>query len=239
MRTKISVKILKPTSVINNDLVAVFGDPCILTLDGRGSFHICVNPYSGQYSKSIRIDKFVFEKIDSKLLCDSAKRSLHVDNAGGKSAISEAFSIYYFEWIRKASNFVFETEVDYWVDYKMVDFICSIDDKRVGVSVTRAMGFPSPDCFTYEDALKLLRKKLYGLIVARNCVSKKHSFFRSVLHIWCQSETIASHLRNAYASFDQEDFGLDVAGNVLLLLTVCDEKILYFETKSALHLLRS
>lgn len=203
----------------------------VLTLDNNGAFH-----RKGEYSKSIRMDEIQFTgSIDCTTLSDSAKKSLLVDNAGGKSAVSEAFSIYYFGWIRGATDFVFEKEVDYWISYKMVDFICTVKGKRVGVSVTRAMGFPSPNYFGYDDAVILLRKKLFGLIVARDCVMTKHSFSCSVLHVWCQTEAIANHVRDAYSSFDVKDFGLDVASHVLLMLTVCGERMIYSETKNDIY----
>lgn len=51
-----------------------------------------------------------------------------------------------------------------------MDYVCSIDDIKVGVSVTRALkfwqGFPDDDInryrgnFTYDDAKKLLDRKL-------------------------------------------------------------------------------
>ena len=110
---------------------------------------------------------------------------------------------------------------------KMVDFICTIDSNRVGVSVARAMGFPSSDKFTPTIASRLLYKKLYGLIVARNAVVKKQSFFKSILHIWCQDAHVAQLLRDAFANLDDDDYGLYVKGVVLLQLTVCDDVQLY------------
>lgn len=109
----------------------------------------------------------------------------------------------------------------------MVDHICTINGQRVGVSVTRAMGFPTPDRFTNEDAINLLRKKLYGLIVSRNCVLPHLAFFKSILHVWCQSHEIADKLKRAYENLDIDDFGLDIKGVVILLLTVCEDKRLY------------
>lgn len=158
---------------------------------------------------------------------EQAKSSRDIDNAGGKSDVSEMFSIDYFMQIHDAHSIIFETEVQYWITYKMVDYICSIDDQRVGVSVARAMAYPSPDRFTPAMATRLLYKKLYGLIVARNAVSTHQSFYRSILHIWCQNSRIADLMRNAFANLDDDDYGLDVKGVVILQLTVCDDSQLY------------
>lgn len=126
-----------------------------------------------------------------------------------------------------ATNTILEKDVSYWINYKIVDFICTIDSQRVGVSVARAMGYPTPSKFTPEMACKLLYKKLYGLIVARNGVVKSQSFFKSILHIWCQYANVVRLLRDAFAKLDNNDYGLDVKGVLMLQLTVCDDPKLY------------
>lgn len=115
--------------------------------------------------------------------------------------------------------------MEYWIYYKMVDFICTLPTGlKLGVSVTRAMGFPSDESFTLEMARHLLLKKLNGLIIARNTVVDSQSFYRSILHIWCQSETVAELLREAYSSLDLDDFGLDIKGTIL---TICENERIY------------
>lgn len=109
----------------------------------------------------------------------------------------------------------------------MVDYICTIERNRIGISVTRAMGYPKVEHFTLEDAIKLLNKKLYGLIVARNCVDDKHSFFKSILHVWAQSETIANLLRQAFNSLDLSSYGLDIEGTIILHITICSVEYIY------------
>lgn len=157
----------------------------------------------------------------------NGKRSLLVENAGGNSIKSEALSIHYFETIYNATDVFLELEVPYWIQYKMVDFCCSINSERYGISVTRAMKYPCPDLFTKEDAYNLLYKKLYGLIVARNSVVKHAEFYKSILHVWCQTEQIAQHIKNVYESFDLDDFGLDIKGTVVLVATVYKDEIIY------------
>ena len=163
--------------------------------------------------------------LPEKEIKPEAKRSLEISNAGGKSEISEMYSIDYFERYYNASCVILEMEVSYSVKYKMVDYICTIDDSRVGVSVARAMGFPTSDNFTLESAYRLLHKKLYGLIVARNSIDKKQSFYKSILHIWCQNRNIAEYIQQAYQNMD--DYDLDVKGVVILLLTVNSDESIY------------
>ena len=68
--------------------------------------------------------------------------------------------------------------------WKKVDFICSISEGiRIGVSVTRAMGFPSSDDFTQTQAFKLLNKKINGLVIARQGICERQQYDCSILHI--------------------------------------------------------
>lgn len=193
------------------------------------------------YSHSVVTDTY---KDKNTILSVTAARSLDQKNAGGKSEVSEALSINYFEKLIDAKDIILEMEVEYWIDYSMVDYICSVGENRIGVSVTRAMGHSKQPgikkiilneaMFSDEDAENLLKRKLYGLIVSRNSVMEKHSFFRSVLHVWCQSQRIADLLRSKFESYDLNDFGLDIKGSVILLLTVCNNENIYYNTRDGL-----
>jgi len=50
------------------------------------------------------------------------------------------------------------------MNWKKVDYICTLYGQRVGVSVTRAMSYPDPEQFSPDMANKLLHKKLFGLV---------------------------------------------------------------------------
>lgn len=177
------------------------------------------------HKSHIFVDQYMLPSSDD--IAHQARKSIEIDNAGGQSEISELYSIDYFVRTYNADEFIFEEEVKYWIQYKMVDFICTINEERVGVSVARAMGYPTPDRFTLDNARRLLLKKLTGLIVARNSVIKSQSFFKSVLHIWCQSSHIAMLLHEAFENLDDNDYGLDIKGVLLLQLTICDDTQLY------------
>ena len=107
----------------------------------------------------------------------------------------------------------------------MVDFICSINKERVGVSVTRAMEYDK--IFDYEDAAKLLDKKIQGLVIARNSVVKSQCFGKSYLHIWCQNSNIKNILEDSFHCYkDLNDLKeLDV------ILTVCSDYRIYKNLK--------
>jgi len=195
-------------------------------------FNLLSTEDSPTYTDYVFVDFVKLPQDQQVVFSPDAKRSLILDNAGGKSEYSEALSIQYFQDTYDATDIVPEMEIEYWIRYKMVDFICTSQGYRVGVSVTRAMKFikkkgQESDVFTTEDALTLLHKKLYGMIVARNAVSEKHSFFKSILHIWCQTQQIAQTLKDVYASLDLNDYGLDIQGAVILILTVCESPSIY------------
>jgi len=150
--------------------------------------------YSSSNARNRKWEEYV------KHLSRGAKRSLTMDNAGGASVRSEALSIDLLEKLYDANNVLCEMEVQYdGHAWSMVDYLITISGKRVGVSVFRAMTGPNVKrtTFSMEDARRLVRKKLCGLIVARNSVSKEHRFFRSVLHCIAQSPHAARMMKMA------------------------------------------
>ena len=115
-------------------------------------------------------------------------------------------------------------EIEYWNDHwKKCDFICQIGTENVGVSVTRGMHYPDPNKHTIQDAIRLLNKKLYGLVVARTGIWDENSAFtRSILHIWVQNEKIANNLMYAYEQLDVE-----LKDDIIVLLTIAAKNASY------------
>lgn len=181
-----------------------------------------------QIVDNIFIDKYIVPlfSVMNPLLCKSAKRSLSIENAGGNSQYSEALSIQYFRERFRAKNFILEMEIKYWIDYKMCDFICEIKGNRVGVSVSRAMGFPKSSDFTPEIAYNLLNKKLHGLVIASRGICEKQEFHISVLHIFCQDQQVANIVYNMYPKILFEDDS-DTIKDVIMILTVCEQNYIY------------
>lgn len=182
-------------------------------------------------SDYIFVDNYRPVSLTKMKMNSDARRSLTAVNAGGKSVLSEMLSMQYFSQVLSAEAILLEKEVEYWIDYKMVDYVCTVKGVRVGVSVTRAMSYPDPAKFSLQCARELLDKKLYGLIVSRNAVAAQHTFFKSVLHVWCQSPRIAVLVKRAYEELDITSYGLDVKGVVMLILTVCEENYIYTDRR--------
>lgn len=193
----------------------------------------------------VRFDRFLRDELsentyfivkDEYVLPNKLKRegeySLQICNAGGKSEISEAFSIDYFNRIHNSYYTIFEKQVEYWIDYKMVDYVTSVFDDhymevKVGVSVTRAMLAPGKTEIPEGFGQELLDKKIRGLIIARNSVLKHQKFFHSILHIWCQSVPLMKSVVDAAIKLDPVEYGLTMKGSFCVLATLCENPILY------------
>lgn len=77
----------------------------------------------------------------------------------------QSLSVEYFARRFQARDVVTEMEVEYCsMNWKKVDYICTLYGQRVGVSVTRAMSYPDPRAFSGDAAYQLLYKKLFGLV---------------------------------------------------------------------------
>jgi hypothetical protein len=173
------------------------------------------------------IDELIYADNDVRITDEAAKHSLEIANAGGASNISEALSMQHMHDVYGASDFVPEMEVPYWVDYKKMDYLAYIcmDDtggekERVGVSVTRAISYPFDREYDIDSARILMEKKMYGLIVARQCVvvvpkeekeeeeeeeEENGGFEKSFLHVWCPKKTTADLVVKAFCEVVDAD----------------------------------
>lgn len=173
---------------------------------------------------SITIDTMVAMKGEGNIgLSSDATKVLLEPNAGGASVVSEALSVEYLCRRLQAHSVVPEMKIKYFFsNWKKIDYLTTIRGERIGVSVTRAMGFPTADTFTSEDAERLGKKKLYGLILARSGISECNSYNRSILHVFCQSYSIAVLMAGAFRLIIDRDKQLqhDLEGHIVIILTV-------------------
>jgi hypothetical protein len=192
--------------------------------------------------------KIWLAKLDK--LCPEARNVLIVPNAGGNSQLSECVSIQYFYERFGAYDIRLEEEIKYDSDFGMLDFSCrirgitSLGSKatasssssswdygasvptRVGISTTRAMKYPDPNLYTDEDAYSLLKRKMQGLIVSRQCVAESDSFYACFLHVLCQSQNIAEKIRAAYSKVVMEDDTGKIQ-EIIVLATVYKDSSIY------------
>lgn len=175
--------------------------------------------------------------LDAMQLCTDAERIVCEPNAGGMSVNSEALSMEYLARRLLARNVVTEMEVRYWCsNWKKCDFLCSVQGRRVGVSVTRAMSYPTHAGFTRDDALRLMEKKLFGLVLARDGVDDRHSFHKSILHVWAPNSRVADLIADAHAVVVASDDSL--VDDVLVLVSVapCCPALFYEDAHNSLAL---
>jgi len=70
-----------------------------------------------------------------------------------------------------------------------------VDDLKVGVSVTRAMKFlGGAAAYNVEDAVRILTKKLAGILQAREGVESSQRWDRQLLHIWAEAPHVVEVL---------------------------------------------
>eukprot|EP01102_Stenamoeba_stenopodia_P013204 TRINITY_DN4254_c0_g1_i1.p2 TRINITY_DN4254_c0_g1~~TRINITY_DN4254_c0_g1_i1.p2 ORF type:complete len:120 (+),score=42.51 TRINITY_DN4254_c0_g1_i1:556-915(+) len=80
--------------------------------------------------------------------------------------------------------------------------------------------------FTMEDALRLLNKKLKGVIESSRGVVAEHAWERQILHIFAEKKYIAETLKEALKLVDQS-----LLSTTIVLVTVCkDARWLFYNT---------
>lgn len=150
-----------------------------------------------------------------QLLMAGAKKRFDEPNAGGSSKCSEVMSLQLLHDCEGALLYKTETEVDYVSEGKMTDYVVTIGEDKVGVSVTRAYKGPNIDVYTAEDALTLLEKKLQGINESSANVHPDDAWVKQVLHVWTLHEEWVEILEVAYAQVAPE-----VRSNSVVLVTV-------------------
>lgn len=149
-------------------------------------------------------------------LSPGAQRILDLPNAGGNSVWSEVMS---FEVIRCLFNCELaytEMELAYFpYGSSITDYSINVTPHiSLGVSVTRAMAFRRS--FMEEDAVRLLKKKLYGVTNSTRCVDKSMRWRKQILHVWVQEDYMLPILLHAYFNCMNDELRTDT----LVLFTV-------------------
>ena len=105
-------------------------------------------------------------------------------------------------------------EVQYYPEGGSInDYVMSVFDTIIGVSVTRAMKYPLSELFTAQDAHLLLTKKLKG--INRSSKNALIKWNKQILHVWVVNEQTSESLMNAWYQLDNE-----ITTNTVLLITV-------------------
>ena len=148
------------------------------------------------------------------ILSHEARRIQYTPNAGGSSVESETLSYEILSKYFNAKLLKTEMEVVYFPEGgSITDYVVSMFDTIVGVSVTRAMKFDPTEVFTSEDAHVILRKKLRGIRQSSKNTMVKWS--KQILHVWVFDERIVDTLALAWNEIENE-----LRANTVLMVTV-------------------
>lgn len=171
-------------------------------------------------------DECILPVFDQIRFGEQIRRSMHMQNAGGSSELSEAISMLYMRERFNACNFIPEMEVQYYLESKICDYVMDIEKTKIGVSVTRAIAYPPQKAISSEFAFSLLHKKLIGIVVAKQTVTDEHSFSSSIVHIWCKTSLDADVVMEEYAKIINNDIYNLYAG-IYVICSVCASKFIY------------
>lgn len=147
-------------------------------------------------------------------LSTASKRMLETPNAGGNSIWSEVISLEMLSGMYGAALLRTELEILYGCHSKITDFSVQIMGHHIGVSVTRAMKFRG--IFNADDAIRLMKKKLNGVVRSTRGVIREHRWEKQILHVFAECDYVADTIRRIYDSeIEEED-----KANTMIIITV-------------------
>lgn len=120
---------------------------------------------------------------DAGLLTEGGRAILAAGNAGGSSLYSEIFAFELLARCELAPLRKTETEVAYDQPGAITDLLVDIDGEKIGVSVTRAVGFPFDEPYTVEQAAELLERKLADVQESSAHVSAADRWRKQILAV--------------------------------------------------------
>ena len=163
---------------------------------------------------------------DLALLTDGGQEIIADGNAGGSSVLSEVFAFEMLQRCEAASLLKTETEIDYDTAGKITDLLVEIDGHKVGVSVTRAYGYPPEDPYTVAQATTLLEDKLADILVSTANVAENDAWVRQILHILAYAPEHAAAVATAHAAIDPS-----LTADTIVVVTTSDgdDEFIYSE----------
>jgi hypothetical protein len=139
---------------------------------------------------------------DLGLLTTGGQEMVADGNAGGSSLESEIFSLEVLIRCEGATLVKTETEVVYDVPGSITDILVEIDGMKVGVSVTRAVGFPRDAAYTEATASALLTRKLTDIQESTANVSAGDRWVKQILHVIAYADQHVAAMQAAYEALE-------------------------------------
>jgi hypothetical protein len=139
---------------------------------------------------------------DRPLLTSGGQEMVADGNAGGSSLESEIFSLEVLTRCEGASLVKTETEVVYDLSGSITDILVEIDGMKVGVSVTRAVGFPRDSAYTEATASALLTRKLIDIQESTANVAAGDRWVKQILHVIAYADQHVAAMQAAFGALD-------------------------------------
>jgi hypothetical protein len=155
---------------------------------------------------------------DEQEISPGGAEILENGNLGGSSIHSELVSFEVLAACEQAELLKTEGEITYRDSGgKKTDMLLRIDALTIGVSVTRAYGYPPENPYTYDQAFDLLSGKLSDVLLANANVAAEDMWEKQILHVIAYE---AEHGAQILAAFEQ----IDVAtkADTIVIITVTD-----------------
>ena len=146
-------------------------------------------------------------------------KKVHDDgNLGGSSLYSEVMAFEVLHRCELASLIKTESEIVYDSEQgKKTDLLVRIDGLDIGVSVTRAVGFPKDAPYTAEQAKALLDDKLSDVLLSSANVASQDAWEKQILLILAYADQHRDALEKAWLDVD-----VATRANTLVWVTVTD-----------------
>ncbi len=161
---------------------------------------------------------------DRGLLTPGGARMMATPNAGGSSGMSEAFAYEELARCELAPLLHTETEITYATTGKITDLEVEIDMHKIGVSVTRAFGYPLGTPYTLSAATTLLTRKLGDVKASTMNVSESDRWTKQILAYLSYDDQSTAILDQAWAMTDAATKGDTI---LLVITTFGDDAFLY------------
>ncbi len=158
-----------------------------------------------------------FTDEDGGLLTEGGQTMLAEGNAGGSSLYSEIFAYELLARCELAPLLKTETEVEYDGPGAITDLMVEIDGEKIGVSVTRAVGFPFDDPYTVEQARELLEHKLGDILESSGHVSAADRWRKQILAVVAYGDEHAASLAAAL-----EEIAGEIRADTIVWILVTD-----------------
>jgi hypothetical protein len=159
-----------------------------------------------------------YDEADFCRIAAGSREVITDENAGGSSLLSEAFA---FELLHRCEGAVLlktETEIVYRNSMgKLTDILVALDGRKIGVSVTRAVGFPRDEPYTVERAQQLLERKLQGVLDSTANVAPEDEWVKQILYVIAYSPMHADSMEEAWGQIDST-----LQADTIVIVTVSD-----------------